>query len=130
VKNTSVNAQGNFNDDIFGIGSNALFDQLNQHAIRIFGAGTNYLTLPARTITEMITTGYQDDTPARHLGRYVQEVNAGAADTTGMEVALIYKPDRFHRGDDHESSLKSGFPRIKFTELQEEFSHQHQDPRT
>jgi hypothetical protein len=87
------------------------------------------LTLPAEIITEIITTGYQDDTPARHLGRYIQEVNAGAASTTDMEVALIYKPDRFHRGGDHESFLTAGFPAVRFTEPQD-FFHQHQDPRT
>jgi hypothetical protein len=130
VKNASVNVQGNFNDDIVGSGSNAPFDPQNQHTIRIFGAGTDYLTLPAEIITEIITTGYQDDTPSRHLGRYVQEVNAGAANTTDMDVALIYKPDRFHRGGDHESFLKAGFPGIRFTEPQEDFYHQHQDPRT
>ncbi|KAN0107908.1 Zn-dependent exopeptidase [Hyaloscypha variabilis] len=130
LKNASVNVQGNFNDDIVGSGSNAPFDPQNQHTIRIFGAGTDYLTLPAEIITEIITTGYQDDTPSRHLGRYVQEVNAGAANTTDMDVALIYKPDRFHRGGDHESFLKAGFPGIRFTEPQEDFYHQHQDPRT
>jgi hypothetical protein len=130
VKNASVNVQGNFNDDIVGSGSNAPFDPLNQHTVRIFGAGTDYLTLPARIVTEIITTGYQDDTPSRHLGRFVQEINAGAAETTDMNVALIYKPDRFHRGGDHESFLKAGFPGIRFTEPQEDFYHQHQDPRT
>ena len=46
-----------------------------------------------------------------------------------MEVALIYKPDRFFRGGDHESFLAAGFPAVRFTEPQEDFYHQHQDPR-
>ncbi|MCJ1350732.1 MAG: hypothetical protein MMC33_000713 [Icmadophila ericetorum] len=129
LKNASRNVQGNFNDDIVGSGSNAPFNTLNQHTIRIFGAGTDYLTLSAPVIAEIIDTGYQDDTPARHLGRFVQEVNAGAAITTDMEVALIYKPDRFFRGGDHESFLSAGFPAVRFTEPQEDFYHQHQDPR-
>lgn len=129
VKNASVNVQANFNDDIVGSGSNAPFDALNQRTIRVFGAGTDYLTLPTEIITEIIDTGYQDDTPSRHLGRYVQEVNAGASSVTEMEVALIYKPDRFFRGGDHESFLDAGFPAIRFTEPQEDFYHQHQDPR-
>jgi hypothetical protein len=86
VKNASVNAQGNFNNDIVGSGSNAPFAPLNQHTIRVFGAGTDYLTLLAAIVEEIILTGYQDDTPSRHLGRYVQEVNAGAANATEMEV--------------------------------------------
>jgi hypothetical protein len=122
--------QGNFNDDIVGTGSNAPFDPLNQHTIRVYGSGTESLTLPADVIAEIISTGYQDDTPARHLGRFVQEVNAGAAQTTDMEVALIYKPDRFFRGGDQESFLGVGFPAVRFTEPEEDFFHQHQDPRT
>ncbi|TAQ83136.1 hypothetical protein B7494_g8539 [Chlorociboria aeruginascens] len=133
MKNASVNVQANFNDDIVGSGSNAPFDSLNQHTIRVFGAGTDYLFLPSdqsSLIDEIIATGYQDDTPSRHLGRYIQEVNAGAASTTEMEVALIYKPDRFSRGGDHESFLEAGYPAVRFTEPQEDFYHQHQDPRT
>ncbi|KAH8816712.1 putative zinc metalloprotease [Xylogone sp. PMI_703] len=130
LKNASVNVQGNFNDDIVGSGSNAPFNPLNQHTIRIFGAGTDRLALPSNVIAEFISTGYHDDTPSRHLGRFVQEVNAGAAGTTDMEVALIYKPDRFFRGGDHESFLTAGFPAVRFTEPQEDFYHQHQDPRT
>lgn len=124
-----MDVQGNFNNDIVGSGSNAPFDPLNQHTIRVYGAGTDWLTLPAEVVQEFISTGYQDDTPARHLGRFIQEVNAGAAHVTDMQVALIYKPDRFFRGGDHESFLKAGFPGIRFTEPQEDFFHQHQDPR-
>ncbi|KAE8440627.1 hypothetical protein EG329_007011 [Mollisiaceae sp. DMI_Dod_QoI] len=129
LKNGSVNVQANFNDDIVGSGSNAPFSPQNQHIIRVFGAGTDYLTINSSIIREIITTGYQDDTPSRHLGRFVQEVNAGASNVTEMDVALIYKPDRFFRGGDHESFLSAGFPAVRFTEPQEDFYHQHQDPR-
>ncbi|CZR63558.1 related zinc metalloprotease PTRG_04977 [Phialocephala subalpina] len=129
LKNASVNVQANFNDDIVGSGSNVPFSPQNQHTIRIFGAGTDYLTINSSIIKEIISTGYQDDTPSRHLGRYVQEVNAGASSVTEMDVALIYKPDRFFRGGDHESFLSVGFPAVRFTEPQEDFYHQHQDPR-
>ncbi|KAH9206730.1 hypothetical protein DL95DRAFT_429439 [Leptodontidium sp. 2 PMI_412] len=114
LKNASVNVQANFNDDIVG---------------SVFGAGTDYLTINSSIIKEIITTGYQDDTPSRHLGRYIQEVNAGASQVTQMDVALIYKLDRFFRGGDHESFLSAGFPAGRFTEPQENFYHQHQDPR-
>jgi len=51
--------------------------------------------------------GGENDTPARNLGRYVQEINAGAAAATDMQVALIYRADRFFRGGDHEAFLVS-----------------------
>jgi len=47
-----------------------------------------------------------------------------------MQVALIYRSDRFLRGGDHESFLAAGFPAVRFTEAVEDFAHQHQDPRT
>lgn len=47
----------------------------------------------------------------------------------GMQVALIYRPDRVLRGGDHESFLAEGFPAVRFTEAVEDFAHQHQDPR-
>lgn len=129
MKNASVNVEGNFNNDIVGNGGNAPFDPMNEHTIRIFSGGTDSLQLPAEVVQEFITTGYQDDTPSRHLGRFIQEVNAGAAHVTDMQVALIYKQDRFFRGGDHTSFLNAGFPGVRFTEPEEDFYHQHQDPR-
>jgi len=46
-----------------------------------------------------------------------------------MQVALIYRPDRFLRGGDHESFLAQDFPVVRFTEAVENFLHQHQEPR-
>lgn len=46
-----------------------------------------------------------------------------------MQVALIYRPDRFLRGGDHQSFLAQGFPAVRFTEAVEDFTHQHQNVR-
>lgn len=46
-----------------------------------------------------------------------------------MQVALIYRQDRYDRGGDHDSFLAAGFPAVRFTEAVENFFHQHQDPR-
>lgn len=130
LANSSVNVQANFNNDIVGSGSNAPYDPVNKHTIRLFTGGTSYLpTLPANILAEFEAEGYQDDTPSRHLARFIQEVNAGAAHTTDMQVAITYKPDRYGRGGDHMSFLRAGFPAVRFTEPQEDFYHQHQDPR-
>ena len=77
----------------------------------------------------MISIGGENDTPARNLGRFVQEVNEGAVAATDMQVALVYRADRFFRGGDHESFLSADFPAVRFTEPNEDFRHQHQDPR-
>lgn len=109
LKNASVNVEANFNNDIVGTGNNEPFNPVNQHTIRLFGAGTDYLATSetytevlisiggeqsrhARANTRVLTvpTG-ENDTPARNLGRFVQEINAGAASATDMQVALIYR---------------------------------------
>lgn len=61
-----------------------------QHTIRLFGAGTDYLYGVSDTYKEvLISIGGENDTPARNLGRFVQEVNAGASAATDMQVALV-----------------------------------------
>lgn len=95
----------------------------------MFTGGTQDLTLNQTIITQLLSNGYQDDTPSRHLARFIQEVNAGAARATKMQVAITYKTDRNGRGGDHESFLAAGFPAVRFTEPNEDFFHQHQDPR-
>ena len=123
-----MNVEANLNNDIVGTGSNEPYDSINEHTIRLFGAGTNYLTNTS-IADVLISIGGENDTPARNLGRFVQEVNEGAVASTDMQVALVYRPDRFFRGGDHEAFLDAGFPAVRFTEPNEDFRHQHQDPR-
>jgi hypothetical protein len=47
-----------------------------------------------------------------------------------MNVAIIYRLDRFLRGGDHTPFLQAGYPAIRYTEPNENFAHQHQDVRT
>ncbi|KAF2231702.1 peptidase M28 [Viridothelium virens] len=128
LKNASVDVEANLNNDIVGTGSNEPYDPVNEHTIRLFGAGTNYLTNTS-IADVMISIGGENDTPARNLGRFVQEVNEGAVASTDMQVALVYRADRFFRGGDHESFLSAGVSAVRFTEPNEDFRHQHQDPR-
>ena len=44
-------------------------------------------------------------------------------------MVLIDRADRFLRGGDQESFTAQGFPAIRFTEMRENFAHQHQDVR-
>jgi hypothetical protein len=47
-----------------------------------------------------------------------------------MTVRVIYRRDRYLRGGDHIGFLEQGYPAARFTELNENFDHQHQDVRT
>lgn len=132
LKNSSRNVEGNWNNDIVGTGSSAPTAPVNNHTVRLFGASLLY---PASTIatssylSNIGLIGGENDSPARNLGRFIAEVAAGASQETDMQVALIYRPDRYLRGGDHESFLAQGFPAVRFTEAVEDFAHQHQDPR-
>jgi hypothetical protein len=46
-----------------------------------------------------------------------------------MNIAIIYRLDRFLRGGDHTPFLQAGYPAVRFTEPNENFAHQHQDVR-
>jgi hypothetical protein len=42
---------------------------------------------------------------------------------------MVYRRDRYGRGGDHIPFLERGFPAVRFTEVNEEFRHQHQNVR-
>jgi hypothetical protein len=72
--------------------------------------------------------GGENDSPSRELARYVVET----ARTYDTEVSplLEFRLDRYLRGGDHISFNEAGYPAVRFTEYQENFTRQHQDLRT
>ncbi|SMQ53500.1 unnamed protein product [Zymoseptoria tritici ST99CH_3D7] len=130
LKARNVTVGGNWNNDIVGTGKSQPFAPINDYTIRLFGASA---FLPnASTAAQLRTVaqiGGWNDSPAQNLGRYIAEIAAGAAKYVGMQVALIYRADRFLRGGDHQSFLTEGFPAVRFTEAVEDFTHEHQDVR-
>jgi hypothetical protein len=46
-----------------------------------------------------------------------------------MQVRIIYKRDRYLRGGDHIPFLDRRYPAARFTEVNEDYRHQHQDVR-
>ena len=71
--------------------------------------------------------GLENDGESRQLARYVKEIGERYVDN--LKVVLIYRPDRFMRGGDHSAYLESGFAAVRITEMNENYNHQHQDPR-
>lgn len=72
--------------------------------------------------------GMETDSPSRQLARYVHQV----ASWHGLLVQplLIFRSDRFLRGGDHTAFTDEGFPAVRFTEVHEDYTRQHQDIRT
>jgi hypothetical protein len=122
--------EGNWNNDIIGTGQNPPYNPINNYTISLFGAPIYYPNASTASLQqETAIIGGWNDSPAQNLGRYIAEVAAGAAQWVAMQVALIYRPDRYLRGGDHESFLAAGYPAVRFAEAEEDFAHQHQDPR-
>lgn len=130
LKAAGYNVEGNWNVDTVGSGSNEPFTPINEHTIRVFGASILSPNISTGSYSSTIgTIGGENDSPHRNLGRFIAEVAAGASEEVDMQVALIYRLDRFLRGGDHRRFLEQGFPAVRFTEAVEEFKHQHQDIR-
>ena len=130
LKKQGKNVEGHWNNDIVGTGKNEPYKPINDHTIRLFGASIFYPnTSTSETQLEYGLLGGWNDSPAQNLGRFIAEVVAGAAEAVGMQVALIYRADRYLRGGDHLSFLEEGFPAVRFTEPVENFHHQHQNVR-
>ncbi|KAK0255639.1 hypothetical protein LTR35_004658 [Friedmanniomyces endolithicus] len=130
LKAQGYNVEADFNNDIVGTGRNPPFDPINNYTLRLYGASIYYPNASSAVVgQEVAIIGAWNDSPAQNLGRFVTEVAVGAVSWVGMQVALIYRPDRYLRGGDHESFLLQGFPAVRFTEAVEDFAHEHQDPR-
>ncbi|KAH7084512.1 putative zinc metalloprotease [Paraphoma chrysanthemicola] len=126
LKNSSANVEGMLNCDIVG-SSTGDRGQKDEFTIRAFAQGPPPSETAARA-AQRLQIGGENDSPARQLARFSAEVAANNA--TGMNIAIIYRLDRFLRGGDHTPFLQAGFPAIRFTEPNENFAHQHQDLRT
>jgi len=64
------------------------------------------------------------DSSSRELARAIEEIDGREA------IRLIFRVDRFGRGGDHYPFYKAGIPAVRFTEPLEEYTQQHQTPRT
>jgi len=64
------------------------------------------------------------DSASRELARAIEEIDGRGA------IRMIFRVDRYGRGGDHYPFYKAGLPAVRFTEPLEDYSHQHQTPRT
>ncbi|OCH89231.1 Zn-dependent exopeptidase [Obba rivulosa] len=120
-----ADVQGMFTNDIVGSpkADNGFVDP---NSIRLFAQG-----IPSSEDEEQValrvSVGGENDSPARQLARFVNEVASN--EVTNMSVRVVYRADRYLRGGDHEPFLDRGFTAARFTEPHENFAHQHQDVR-
>lgn len=115
------------NNDIVGSNNSNETNIINNTQIRVFSEGLPAYMLDS--VAAMIRQqGLENDGRARQLARYVKETGERYVDN--LEVVMIYRNDRFLRGGDHTPFVENGFAAVRFTEMNENFYHQHQDLRT
>jgi hypothetical protein len=112
------------NNDIVGGDQSA---GQNAKVVRIFSEGIPD-NVSAAQLKNLRDLGGENDSPSRELARYI----AQTARTYQTEVSplLVFRRDRYLRSGDHASFNEAGFPAIRFTEFQENFTRQHQNVRT
>ncbi|MFN0132307.1 MAG: M20/M25/M40 family metallo-hydrolase [Phycisphaerales bacterium] len=94
--------------------------------IRLFSEGIprNPTAAQLQTIRAL---AMESDSPSRQLARYVAEI--AALEDTVVRPMLVFRLDRFLRGGDHSAFNEAGFAAVRFTEVDEDYRHQHQTPR-
>ncbi|WP_336207400.1 M28 family metallopeptidase [Nonomuraea sp. LPB2021202275-12-8] len=124
AKQGNVNIQGMLTNDIVGSadGENGRAPD----AVRVFSEGVPTSETPAQAATRQ-SVGGENDGVSRQLARFVRD--AAEAYARPMDAMLIYRRDRYLRGGDHIPFLQRGYPAIRFTEVHEDYRHQHQDVR-
>ena len=125
AKQKTTNIDAMFTNDIIGntLGGNGIRDR---STVRVFSEGipSNETTAEANTRRSV---GGENDSASRQLARFIEETGEGYVPQ--MKVMLIYRRDRYGRGGDHQPFLERGFPAVRFTEVNEEYRHQHQNVR-
>jgi len=117
------------NNDIIGDSMGPMSDpsRATPGLVRVFSEGLPRL-LPAEQLAKMRLLSSESDSPSRELARYI--VDVAHKEGTAVQPMLVFRQDRFLRGGDHEPFNESGFAAIRFTEVSENYNHQHQTPRT
>ncbi|HRX92975.1 MAG TPA: M28 family metallopeptidase [Chitinophagaceae bacterium] len=120
------NIEAVLNNDIIGSNNSNETNIINNNQIRVFSE-TFSVSDTGRKLQMIRTLGLENDGKARQLARYVKEIGERYVDN--LEVMMIYRNDRFLRGGDHTPFVNKGYAAIRFTEMNENYYHQHQDVR-
>ncbi len=127
AKKENWNIEAVLNNDIMGSNNSSETNIIDNTKVRVFSEG-----LPAyeteKNAAKIRALGLENDGKSRQLARYVKEIGERYVDH--LEVVMIYRNDRFLRGGDHTPYVENGFAAIRITEMNENYTRQHQDVRT
>lgn len=127
AKKEGMNVEAVLNNDIMGSNNSNETNIINNTQVRVFSEG-----LPAfeteKNAVQIRNLGLENDGRSRQLARYIKEIGERYVDN--LQVVLIYRNDRFLRGGDHTPWVQRGFTAVRITEMNENYTRQHQDVRT
>jgi hypothetical protein len=126
LKTAGADVQAMFSNDIVGTGDAHDGTPDDGRTLRLFVEGVPTTETPAQAAIRQ-SVGGENDGPSRQLGRFVTSVAENPS--TGMNIRVVWRRDRYLRGSDHISFLLRGYPAARFTEPRENFHHEHQDVR-
>ena len=126
AKKENWNIEAVLNNDIMGSNNSNETSIIDNTKVRVFSEG-----LPAyeteKNAVNIRNLGLENDGKARQLARYIKEVGERYVDN--LQVVLVYRNDRFLRGGDHTPYVQRGFAAVRITEMNENYTRQHQDVR-
>lgn len=126
AKDENWNVIAMITNDIVGNTRSSGTNLFDNSRLRVFSEGTPANEDGRRARTRR-SIGGENDGPARQLARYIKDVGERYVDQ--MQVVMIYRRDRFLRGGDHTPFSRLGYTAVRFSEMNENFPHQHQDVR-
>lgn len=126
AKKQNWNIEAVLNNDIMGSNNSSETNIINNTRIRVFSEAFS-IQDTGRAALNIRNLGLENDGKARQLARYVKEIGERYVDN--LEVMMIYRNDRFLRGGDHSPYVNRGYAAVRFTEMNENYYHQHQDVR-
>ena len=126
AKQKAMDIEGMFTNDIVG-GVTTKKNSPNRNRVRVFSEGVPSDETPQQAGTRR-SVGGENDSASRQLARYIKEQSDKYL--KDFEVWMIYRRDRYLRGGDHIPFLERGFTAVRITEVDEDYTHQHQTLRT
>ncbi|QNA88388.1 M20/M25/M40 family metallo-hydrolase [Massilia sp. Dwa41.01b] len=127
AREKNLNVAGMFTNDIIG-SSRADDGRIDNKQVRLFAQSIPATREMSEAVRTLVATGGENDSISRQLARHVKE--QGERYVKGFKVNVIQRHDRYLRGGDHMPFLEQGYAALRFTEPNEDFSHQHQNLRT
>ena len=123
-KNADIEAM--ITNDIVGnsLGGNGVRDR---NTVRVFSEGVPTDETPEEANVRR-GVGGENDSTSRQLARFIKET--AERYVRDMRVMMVYRRDRYLRGGDHRPFLERRYPAVRFTEINEDYRHQHQNVRT